>query len=117
MFRNEKSTIKMNTMMDSWPSKLCIEIRAGLPESDGHFDCTRIGAPGSFQSRPLKVSFSSKSTAFELLSNSKNLKDDHQYGDVFIVEKKELSTKNLMNSLELSEQRIPKRNFTYGIAV
>ena len=59
--------------------------RAGLPESNGQFDCERIGAPDSSRSRPLKVSFSHKSTAFELLLKSKNLKDDDQFNNIFIV--------------------------------
>ena len=59
--------------------------RAGLPESDGQFDCERIGTPDSSRNRPLKLSFSSKSTAFELLVKSKNLKDDDRYSNVFIV--------------------------------
>jgi hypothetical protein len=59
--------------------------RAGLPEQDGHFDCKRIGVTKSSRIRPLKVTFSSKSTAFELLLKSKNLKDDELYSNVFIV--------------------------------
>ena len=59
--------------------------RAGLPEQDGTFKCKRIGAPGTSQIRPLKIMFSSKSPAFDLLLKSKNLKDDELYSNVFIV--------------------------------
>ena len=59
--------------------------RAGLPEQDGTFNCERIGAPDSSRCRPLKMSFSSKFTAFDLLLKSKNLKDDDRYSNVFIV--------------------------------
>ena len=76
--------------------------RAGLPESDGQFDCERIGTPDSSRNRPLKISFSSKSTAFELLAKSKNLKNDDQYSNLFIVphrsREEELNIKNLSNS-------------------
>jgi hypothetical protein len=47
---------------------------AGLPESDEYFNFKRIGTPVSARSRPLEVSFNSKSRAFELISKSKNLK-------------------------------------------
>ena len=59
--------------------------RAGLPEQDGTYKCERIGAPDSSRIRPLKVLFSSKSTAFDLLLKSKNLKDDDQFNNIFIV--------------------------------
>ena len=59
--------------------------RAGLPEQDGTFNCERIGAPDSSRCRPLKISFSSKFTAFDLLLKSKNLKDDDQFNNIFIV--------------------------------
>ena len=56
--------------------------RAGLPEQDGQFVCKRIGASESDgnRTRPLKISFSSKHTAFELLALSKRLKDDDKFG-------------------------------------
>ena len=58
---------------------------AGLPEQDVQFDCKRIGSLESSRIRPLKVMFSSKSTAFELLQKCKNLKDDEQYSNIFIA--------------------------------
>ena len=89
--------------------------RAGLPESDGHFDCKRIGAPDSSRSRPLKVSFSSKSTAFELLVKSKNLKDDDQYSNVFIVpdrtREERVEHKKLVEQLRAKRADNPDKKF------
>ena len=58
---------------------------AGLNAVEGEFTTERIGALEKERNRPLKVKFDFKSTAFDLLAKSKNLKDDEQYGSVFIV--------------------------------
>ena len=89
--------------------------RAGLSESDGQCDCERIGAPDGSRSRPLKVSFSFKSTAFELLLKSKNLKDDDQFNNVFIVpdrsREERAEHKKLVEQLRAKRAENPEKKF------
>ena len=89
--------------------------RAGLPESDGQFDCERIGAPDSSRSRPLKVSFSFKSTALELLLKSKNLKDDDHFNNIFIVpnrsREERAEHKKLVEQLRVKRAENPEKKF------
>ena len=89
--------------------------RAGLPEQDGHFNCERIGAPDSSRCRPLKISFSSKFTAFELLLKSKNLKDDDQFNNIFIVpdrsREERAEHKKLVEQLRAKRAENPDKKF------
>ena len=79
MFRNRTSKdLDENEHHDG---ELAFKImqKAGLSEQDGQYFCKRIGAPESSRIRPLKIQFSSKSTAFELLVKSKKLEDADQF--------------------------------------
>ena len=88
---------------------------AGLPEQDGHFECKRIGSPEGSRIRPLKVVFSSKSTAFELLQKSKNLKDDEQFSNVFIAPdrspEERAERKKLVELLKAKRAESPSKRF------
>ena len=57
----------------------------GLTSFEGDFSTERIGSPDEEKNRPLLVKFDNKTAAFELLAKSKNLKDDENYGMVFIA--------------------------------
>ena len=89
--------------------------RAGLPEQDGTYNCERIGAPIDSRSRPLKVLFSSKSTAFELLLRSKNLKDDDQFHNIFIApdrsREERVEHKKLVEQLRAKRAENPDKKF------
>ena len=54
-------------------------------EGEGRFTAERIGTFDKDKKRPLKVKFDFKSMAFSLLAKAKNLKDNEEYGQVFIV--------------------------------
>ena len=58
---------------------------AGLDVVEGEYTTERIGTLDKDKNRPLKVKFDFKSTAFSLLAKAKNLKDNEEYGQVFIV--------------------------------
>ena len=58
---------------------------AGRRKFDGEFSTERIDSAGKEKYRPLKVRFDCKSSEFDLLAKSKNLKDDENYCNVFIV--------------------------------
>ena len=58
---------------------------AGLDAVEEEYTTERIGALQNDKNRPLKVKFDFKSTAFDLLAKSKNLKHSEVYGTVFIV--------------------------------
>ena len=58
---------------------------AGLDVVEGEYTTERIGTLDKDKNRPLKVKFDFKSTAFRLLAKAKNLKDNEEYGQVFIV--------------------------------
>ena len=89
--------------------------RAGLLEQDGQFHCERIGVAESSRTRPLKLTFSSKSTAFELLVKSKNLKDDDQYGNIFIVpdrtREERVEHRKLVEQLKVKRAENPEKRF------
>ena len=79
--------------------------QARLSEQDGQYNCKRLGAPESSRIRPLWIQFSSRSTAFELLVKSKNLKDSDQYNNIFInpdrTLQKRVEHKNLVEQLKV----------------
>ena len=72
---------------ESYDADTAIDIMncAGLSTFDGEFITERIGTLDKDRNRPLKVKFDFKSAAFDLLAKSKNLKDDEDFGSVFIV--------------------------------
>ena len=89
--------------------------KAGLAEQDGQYYCKRIGAPESSKIRPLKIQFSSRSTAFELLVKSKNLKDSDEYNNIFIVPDRTLQEriehKKLVEQLKVKRAENPDKRF------
>ena len=58
---------------------------AGRRKFEGEFSTERIDSADKEKYRPLKVRFDCKSSEFDLLAKSKNLKDDENYFNVFIV--------------------------------
>jgi hypothetical protein len=108
---------EINDKNDHHDGQLAFKIMqiAGLQEQDGHFDCKRIGAPESSRIRPLKVTFSSKSTAFELLAKSKNLKDDKLYNNIYIApdrsREERAEHKKLVEQLRVKRAECPAKRF------
>ena len=86
---------------------------AGLNEFDGEFATERIGSDDKGKNRPLKIKFNYKSSAFDVLAMSKNLKDDANYFNVFIVQdrsrEERIEHKQLVEQLKLSLIRFYKR--------
>ena len=59
---------------------------AGRRKFEGdQFSTERIDSADKEKYRPLKVRFDCESSEFDLLAKSKNLKDDENYFNVFIV--------------------------------
>ena len=80
-----------------------------------NFDCKRIGVAESSRTRRLKLTFSSKSTALELLVKSKNLKDDDQYGNIFIApdrtREERVEHRKLVEQLKVKRAENPEKRF------
>ena len=89
--------------------------QARLSEQDGQYNCKRLGAPESSRIRPLWIQFSSRSTAFEVLVKSKNLKDSDQYSNIFIVPDRTLQErvehKKLVEQLKVKRAEYPDKRF------
>ena len=87
---------------------------AGL-ESDEVFATERIGSFDNEKNRPLKVKFNYKSAAFDLLALSKNLKDDANYFNVFIVpdrsREERIEHRKLVEQLKLKRSQDPHKRF------
>ena len=88
---------------------------AGLNEFDGEFTAERIGSVDTERNRPLKVMFDYKSSAFDLLAKSKNLKDDANYFNVFIVpdrsREERIEHRKLVDQLKLRRSQDPHKRF------
>ena len=95
---------------------------AGLDAVEGEYTTERIGALQNDKNRPLKVKFDFKSTAFDLLAKSKNLKDSEAYGTVFIVpdrsREERVEHRKLVEQLKLIRTQNPeKRCYIWNKAV
>ena len=95
---------------------------AGLEAVEGEYTTERIGALQNDKNRPLKVKFDFKSTAFDLLAKSKNLKDSEVYGTVFIVpdrsREERIEHRKLVEQLKLIRTQNPKkRGYIWNKAV
>ena len=95
---------------------------AGLNAVEGEFTTERIGALEKERNRPLKVKFDFKSTAFDLLAKSKNLKDDEKYSSVFIVpdrsREERVEHRKLVEQLKLMRTQNPdKRCYIWNKAI
>jgi CHASE3 domain sensor protein len=95
---------------------------AGLEAFEGEYTTERIGALHNDKNRPLKVKFDFKTTAFELLAKSKNLKDSEVYGTVFIVpdrsREERVEHRKLVEQLKLIRTQNPeKRCYIWNKAV
>ena len=95
---------------------------AGLEAVEGEYTTERIGALQNDKNRPLKVKFDFKSTAFDLLAKSKNLKDSEVYGTVFIVpdrsREERVEHRKLVEQLKLIRTQNPdKRCYIWNKAV
>ena len=86
---------------------------AGLDAVEGEYTTERIGALQNDKNRPLKVKFDFKSTAFDLLARSKNLKDSEVYGTVFIVpdrsREERVEHRKLVEQLKLIRTQNPEK--------
>ena len=86
---------------------------AGLDAVEGEYTTERIGALQNDKNRPLKVKFDFKSTAFDLLAKSKNLKDSEVYGTVFIVpdrsREERVEHRKLVEQLKLIRTQNPEK--------
>lgn len=95
---------------------------AGLYAVEGDFTTERIGALDKDKNRPLKVKFDFKSTAFDLLAKAKNLKDNEDYGHVFIApdrsREERLEHRKLVEQLKLIRTQNPeKRCYIWNKAI
>ena len=95
---------------------------AGIEAVEGEYTTERIGALQNDRNRPLKVKFDFKSTAFDLLAKSKNLKDSEIYGTVFIVpdrsREERVEHRKLVEQLKLIRTQNPeKRCYIWNKAV
>ena len=86
---------------------------AGLDAVEGEYTTERIGALKNDKNRPLKVKFDFKSTAFDLLAKSKNLKGSEVYGTVFIVpdrsREERVEHRKLVEQLKLIRTQNPEK--------
>ena len=95
---------------------------AGIEAVEGEYTTERIGALQNDKNRPLKVKFDFKSTAFDLLAKSKNLKDSEIYSSVFIVpdrsREERIEHRKLVEQLKLIRTQNPeKRCYIWNKAV
>ena len=69
----------------------------------------------------MKVKFNYKSAAFDLLALSKNLKDDTNYFNVFIVpdrsREERIEHRKLVEQLKLKRSKDPINDFIFGISL
>ena len=86
---------------------------AGLDTVEGEYTTERIGTLDKDKNRPLKVKFDFKSTAFSLLAKAKNLKDNEEYGQVFIVpdrsREERIEHRKLVEQLKLIRTQNPEK--------
>ena len=86
---------------------------AGLDTVEGEYTTERIGTLDKNKNRPLKVKFDFKSTAFSLLAEAKNLKDNEEYGQVFIVpdrsREERIEHRKLVEQLKLIRTQNPEK--------
>ena len=100
---------------ESYDADTAIDIMnsAGLSTFDGEFITERIGTLDKDRNRPLKVKFDFKSAAFDLLAKSKNLKDDEDFGSVFIVpdrsREERVEHRKLVEQLKLTRTQNPEK--------
>ena len=82
---------------------------------DGDFATERIGSPVQEKNRPLKVRFEYKSSAFDILACSKNLKDSDNYHMVFIEpdrsREERTEHRKLVQQLKLKRSDNPNKRF------
>ena len=95
---------------------------AGLDAVEGEYTTERIGPLDKDKNRPLKVKFDFKSTAFSLLAKAKNLKDNEEYGQVFIVpdrsREERIEHRKLVEQLKLIRTQNPeKRCYIWNKAI
>ena len=95
---------------------------AGLDVVEGEYTTERIGTLDKDKNRPLKVKFDFKSTAFRLLAKEKNLKDNEEYGQVFIVpdrsREERIEHRKLVEQLKLIRTQNPdKRCYIWNKAI
>ena len=95
---------------------------AGLDAVEGEYTTERIGTLDKDKNRPLKVKFDFKSTAFSLLAKAKNLKDNEEYGQVFIVpdrsREERIEHRKLVEQLKLIRTQNPeKRCYIWNKAI
>ena len=95
---------------------------AGLDVVEGEYTTERIGTLDKDKNRPLKVKFDFKSTAFSLLAKAKNLKDNEEYGQVFIVpdrsREERIEHRKLVEQLKLIRTQNPdKRCYIWNKAI
>ena len=109
---------------ENYDDDTALEIKdsAGVSTVEGEFTTERIGTLDKNKNRPLKVNFDFKSTAFDLLAKSKNLKDDEQYGSVFIVpdrsREERIEHRKLVEQLKLIRTQNPnKRCYIWNKAI
>ena len=91
-------------------------------EGEGRFTAERIGTFDKDKKRPLKVKFDFKSMAFSLLAKAKNLKDNEEYGQVFIVpdrsREERIEHRKLVEQLKLIRTQNPeKRCYIWNKAI
>ena len=95
---------------------------AGLDAVEGEYTTERIGPLDKDKNRPLKVKFDFKTTAFSLLAKAKNLKDNEEYGQVFIVpdrsREERIEHRKLVEQLKLIRTQNPeKRCYIWNKAI
>ena len=95
---------------------------AGLDAVEEEYTTERIGPLDKDKNRPLKVKFDFKSTAFSLLAKAKNLKDNEEYGQVFIVpdrsREERIEHRKLVEQLKLIRTQNPeKRCYIWNKAI
>ena len=77
------------------------------------YTAERIGTFDKDKNRPLKVKFDFKSMAFSLLAKAKNLKDNEEYGQVFIVpdrrREERIEHRKLVEQLKLIRTQNPEK--------
>ena len=95
---------------------------AGLDAVEGEYTTERIGPLDKDKNRPLKVKFDFKTTAFSLLAKAKNLKDNEEYGQVFIApdrsREERIEHRKLVEQLKLIRTQNPeKRCYIWNKAI
>ena len=90
---------------------------AGLDAVEGEYTTERIGTLQNDKNRPLKVKFDFKTTAFDLLAKSKNLKDSEVYSTVFIMpdrsREERVEHRKLVEQLKLIRTQNPEKTLLH----